>query len=718
MPLLLRTTIGYGTFRSADDPVATVALYHPWVRIRIETGAGAMKGHDYRLGYRADLEGLRAVAILLVVAVHAGVPWLRGGFVGVDVFFVLSGFLITGLLVREVSDTGGLRFAEFYVRRLRRLLPALLVMLLVVGTLGALLLAPAEQRDQSSAAAMAALWLSNVHFAFAPQNYFAPGTETNLFLHTWSLGVEEQFYLVWPALLVWLLGRDGERGVARLKVGMLVVVVASFATCAWLSYQAPQLAFYMMPLRAWQFAAGALVWLYFKVPSATRSAPWWSRRPGILHAIGWLGLGMVAFAGVLFSADIPYPGGYALLPTLGAVGVVAAGCVVTRPAGVSRLLSWRPLQWIGGISYSWYLWHWPILLLGRAVTGSDAPVYRACWVLLSLLLAWISCRFVEAPIRNRREWLLRPRMAIFGTLALMLLANSLCVRWYNHASMRAQSPSMQRYAMAHGDAPAIYGMGCDDWYYSERVRICAFGPAKAAHTAVLMGDSHVGQWFPAVAKAFDRPDWRLLVLTKSSCAMVDEPFFYARIGKEYTVCATWREHALKKVAELKPDVLLLGNAKYGFTKEQWIDGTARVLAILSPAVRHIYILRDTPHLPFDGPDCLAEHAGRPAWLGLRHACSASAVDPGGDTAYRWQEEAAARFANVSMLDLNSWVCPGGMCSAEQRGMVVFRDSQHLTGSFAASLGAVMAQKLGIDVAGMPSKDGAADAPQGRVTASR
>ncbi len=150
-----------------------------------------MKGHDYRLGYRADLEGLRAVAILLVVAVHAGVPWLRGGFVGVDVFFVLSGFLITGLLVQEVSDTGRLRFAEFYVRRLRRLLPALLVMLLVVGALAALLLAPAEQREQSSAAAMAALWLSNIHFAFARLDYFAPGTETNLFLHTWSLGVEE-----------------------------------------------------------------------------------------------------------------------------------------------------------------------------------------------------------------------------------------------------------------------------------------------------------------------------------------------------------------------------------------------------------------------------------------------------------------------------------------------------------------------------------------------
>ncbi|MGC1549941.1 MAG: acyltransferase, partial [Rhodanobacter sp.] len=240
-----------------------------------------MSANEYRLGYRSDVEGLRAVAILLVVAVHAGVPWLAGGFVGVDVFFVLSGFLITGLLVQEISDTGRLRFMDFYVRRLRRLLPALLVMLLVICALAALLLAPSEQRDQADAAGMAALWLSNIHFAFAQQSYFAPGTETNLFLHTWSLGVEEQFYLIWPALLVWLLGRDGQRGMARLKIGMFVLIAVSLLACVMLTYQAPQLAFYMMPLRAWQFAAGALVWLYFQMPKAEGDDGWLRIKAGV-----------------------------------------------------------------------------------------------------------------------------------------------------------------------------------------------------------------------------------------------------------------------------------------------------------------------------------------------------------------------------------------------------------------------------------------------------
>jgi peptidoglycan/LPS O-acetylase OafA/YrhL len=528
-------------------------------------------------------------------------------------------------------------------------------------------------------------------------NYFAPGTEANLFLHTWSLGVEEQFYLVWPALLVWLLGRDGARGWLRLKIGMFVVLGASLAACVLLTYKAPQLAFYMMPLRAWQFAAGALAWLYFMVPGAKAFGWVRSLSLGALRAVGWASLALIGLAGVLFSAGIPYPGAYALLPTLGAAGVVAVGMAPSASnAGVSRLLAWRPLQMIGKISYSWYLWHWPVLLLGHALTGSDAPMYRAGAVLVSLLLAVLSYACVESPIRGQSRWLAHPRIAILGALALMLVANSLCLRWHGQASDRMHLPALQRYAAAHVDAPAIYGMGCDDWFHSDRVHICAFGATDAPNVAVLMGDSHAGQWFPAVAAAFDRPGWRLLVLTKSSCPMVDEPFFYARIGKEYTVCSAWRDRALEQVARIKPAVVLLGTVDTdGFTRDQWIDGMAKVLGKLSPASGHVYLLRDTPSLPFDGPNCLAEHAGRPAWLGLQHACSATVASRRADQVFQWLSQAASRFPNASMLDMNAFVCPGGLCSAEQHGVVVFRDSQHLTRSFAASLGPALAEKLGL-----------------------
>ena len=153
--------------------------------------------------------------------------------------------------------------------------------------------------------------------------------------------------------------------------------------------------------------------------------------------------------------------------------------------------------------------------------------------------------------------------------------------------------------------PTIYAMGCDDFYRSADVRACSFGPADAVHTAVLMGDSIGGQWFPAVAKVFDKPDWRLLVLTKSSCPMVDEPVFNHRIGRSYTECATWRENALKEVVAQKPDVVFLGSSStYDFSQTQWLDGTSRVLEALSPATGHVYVLRATPGLPFDGPACL------------------------------------------------------------------------------------------------------------------
>jgi hypothetical protein len=399
---------------------------------------------------------------------------------------------------------------------------------------------------------------------------------------------------------------------------------------------------------------------------------------------------------------MPYPGVYSLLPTVGAVCIIAAGSFDSR-AGVSRLLSWRPLQAIGRISYSWYLWHWPMLLLGRALTGSDNPLYRVAWVLLSLVLAILSYRYVESPIRHQQQWLVHRRAAIWGALALMVVANVLCIRWYNQASERLHSAEQQRYAKAHVDAPVIYGMGCDDWYHSDRVLVCTFGPTNATHTAVLMGDSIAGQWFPAVAKVFDKPDWRLLVLTKSSCPMVDEPLFYPRIGRMYTECSTWRKHSLEQVAGIKPDVVLLGTVSTDdFTQAQWVDGTTRVLRAIAPSSGRIYVLRGTPPLPFDGPDCLAERSGRPAWLGFARACSASSTDEHADLVYHWLQQASRHFDNVRTIDMNDLICPNGTCAAEQNGKIVFRDSQHMTATFAASLGPALEERL--DLKGFSAVD--------------
>jgi hypothetical protein len=405
------------------------------------------------------------------------------------------------------------------------------------------------------------------------------------------------------------------------------------------------------------------------------------------EGLGWLGLACIVGAACWFDGAEPYPGWRAIVPALGAALAIYAG-MHGRATLASGLLASRPLQSLGRVSYAWYLWHWPVLLLGRAMLGQDTALLRAAEVTVSLMLAWVSYRCVELPLRHRTWWLTYRRAALLGSLAVMVIANVLAIRWHNQASDALARPDVARYAKAHMDAPVIYGMGCDDWYQSDRVNICAFGPREAEHTAVLMGDSIAGQWFPAMAKAFDRPGWRLLVLTKSSCPMVDEPFFYARIGREYTECARWRAVSLMQVAALKPDVLVLGTvSSNGFTEAQWVEGTARVLDKVSPSAGHIFVLRGTPTLPFDGPDCLARHGG------VAGACDAPYRDEHADLVFKWLSAAVSRFDNASMVDFNELICPGAVCHAELGGRVVFRDSQHMTASYAASLGDRVAARL-------------------------
>lgn len=653
-----------------------------------------MKQGDYQLGYRGDIEGLRALAILLVVAAHAGVPWLAGGFVGVDVFFVLSGYLITGLLLREVTDTGQIAFGAFYLRRLRRLMPALILMVVVTSLVAAIVLPPGQQLQQPSAAAMAALWASNVYFALSQMDYFSPGTDSNLFLHTWSLGVEEQFYLVWPLLLLLFIGkRQGISRMSRLRVAMLFVVVAGFGSSWLLTPRHPQIAFYMMPVRAWEFAAGALVWLGFR--GKAQGLVGSKVDGGLVQVAGWLGLAMVVVSALVFGSSTPYPGWRAAIPVIGAIAMVWAGSH-GMDTGVSRLLSLRPMQQLGRVSYAWYLWHWPALLLGYAIAGSQGTWVRVAAVAISLGIAAISYRWVEYPVRHQSWWLNHRRAALVSGLAAVVLVNVLTMQWFNMAATRLSEPDMQRYVKARSDTPVIYTKGCDDFYQSSVVRPCKFGPPDAPHTAVLMGDSIAGQWFPAVEQVFKARGWRLIVLTKSSCPMVDEPIFLPRIGREYTECSIWRRDALAQVASWHPDIVLLSTvATNGFSQAQWVEGTSRVLSAIDGDVGRILILRGTPRLPFDGLDCLSAHEGRPKWLGAARTCQAPFSDSHDVAVLQWLQQASSRFANVQVIDMNDLVCPQGTCAAEHAGMIVFRDSQHMTASFAESLASPLGRRIGM-----------------------
>ena len=648
---------------------------------------------SFRLGFRGDIEGLRAVAILLVIAAHAGVPWLAGGFIGVDVFFVLSGYLITGLLLQEIRKTGGLRMWKFYTRRLRRLLPALLFMVICISLLAMTLLAPFEQLNIVPAARAASVWVSNIYFAFTDFGYFAPAADENLFLHTWSLGVEEQFYLIWPVFLMFLLGLWHWQGAAqnlrRLRSGMIATIGLCLLFSIFLSYNMPSWGFYLMPSRAWQFALGALA-LLWSTGNGRNVSNISSLRVSrgtscILATGGWAGIALILGSALLLDPNTAYPSGWALLPSAGAALVLLAGATV-NVASVSRVLSLPPMQWTGRISYSWYLWHWPILVLGGTLftNGEDADIRLL--VALSLGLAVFSYWAIESPIRRNKKLSAQTGLTLVASLLLMSVAMVFGTVWQLSAVSWSDSPEQRFYSELRTSLPVIYPMGCDQWFLSPQVRICAFGDKDAAQTAVLMGDSIMGQWFPALSAAYNKPGWRLLVMTKSSCPMVDAPFFYKRIGMEYTVCSRWRDDALATLASIKPDVVFIGGSSSSdFSESQWISGTRRVLSKIAPVAKDVFLIRATHQLPFDGPGCLARRDWQPAFISILGDCSSVAGSQREIEVFAWLKEAARYFDNVTVIDLNPLVCPDGRCYAEMNGEVVFRDSRHLSTRFSETL---------------------------------
>lgn len=618
-------------------------------------------------GFSPEIEGLRAIAILLVIAAHFGIQGFSAGFIGVDVFFVISGYLITSILVREYDSDRQINLLRFYANRLRRLFPALALMVLISSAVVYHLLPPTQQIGQSHAAAAAIVWFSNVYFTFADANYFGQELSSNVFLHTWSLGVEEQFYLIWPLLLLLALGLIIKLGRRLLPVTLGAVFIASLAACLWLAPQQPNFAFYMMPTRAWQFAAGGLTWLLLKRASPAQS-----------HAAGSIGLVLLLLALLTIRPHTRYPSPLALLPTLATCALLWAGTATGQIT--QRLLSLSWMQRIGGLSYSWYLWHWPVLVIGEELLPIKGHAGNTLLALaISWALAWLTHHLLENPIRfgKPKQW--PPRWQIGAALALMVLFNSQILRWHTSTQdLMAQEQAGNIYMRAAADLPIIYQHGCDEWYQGDEVKPCAYGQAQAPKTAVLMGDSIGAQWFNTIAEIHDPQDWRLLVLAKSSCPMVEAPFFYERIGREYTECQTWRRNAIAWLNTQKIDRLFLGGtASPNFSDHEWQEGTAKVLDQFKNKIPAIYLIEANPTLGFSGPDCLTKYqASAP------DKCAHGRAD---NSRYRHVaellKEVTTRYKNVHWLETASVVCPNGQCSALQGDTVVFRDAQHLTASF-------------------------------------
>lgn len=493
----------------------------------------ALGGPSPKSFYRPDVDGLRALAVLPVILFHAGFS-CPGGFIGVDVFFVISGYLITQIIEREL---GAHRFSVlvFYQRRIRRIFPALFVMLAATTLVGYRFLPPVELKALGESLVAASAFSSNILFNLW-SGYFAPNSEFTLLLHTWTLSLEEQFYVCWPLILAALSLPAARRW--KIPTALAVLVGTLLLSAHWVGSN-PNVAFYLLPSRAWELALGAVL-------SFAPIARVVARLPRALAGVASLaGIGMLTIAVTTFSRATPFPGFAALLPCMGAALVIAAG--EGGPSVGGRFLSLRPLVWVGMISYSLYLWHWPLFVFGHLLANRKLTgVERGGLLVLVFIVSWLSWRFVESPFRKAHVARAKVRSWVIGGLvtsalfvavgAILYLGNGLPARGPSVGDFEREAQALQKSpCLAHGASlPGVEG--------------CLLGaPATASrYDVVLWGDSHAAHLAPAFEEIGQRLGVTTRQITKAGCSPIPGVRFLP-FDESRAECPAFNEAALRTV---------------------------------------------------------------------------------------------------------------------------------------------------------------------------
>jgi peptidoglycan/LPS O-acetylase OafA/YrhL len=644
------------------------------------------------------IEGLRGLSILLVVAAHVGSQLWAGGYIGVDVFFVISGFLITRIIVGELSDSGRFRYARFYLRRIKRLVPALFLMTVITCAAAFVMLAPMEQPGQAGAAGAASLWVSNFFFLLRDTDYFSPAATSNLFLHTWSLGVEEQFYLVWPLLLSIFFvvgGVDRHTAIKRLKFGLYGILAISLAACIFITIKAPDVAFYMMPFRAWQFAVGGLVGLRLS-PEPPNEKHFRTKHASATASSSLLGLAGILFivgAAIVFGHGGPYPGWRAVVPTFGTAMIIVAIQDGGSAVVANRILTIRPLLLLGTVSYSWYLWHWPTINLLETAIAEPKTAHRVLFAAISLAIAAVSYRLVENPIRRSQIGILKPVRVVVGAIFAAGMIYAATGFWQSAANSWSELPSQKLFEQARWDKPRLHTNGCDGWYHDATVRPCTYGREGVERQVVIFGDSIIAQWFRGLAPIYARHGYNVTVITKSACPIVDAQTIYR--GSRYVVCEQWRNDAIKTIERLRPEVLIVGSsASYAdFGPEERTKNTDPLMRRLSGAAQQLLMFAPTPILEIDGHVCEARSAWRRNFSLRNPHCEWDITDKRHVFVTDGLKHIASKLPNAYVIDLNPLVCPDSRCRAVRDGVVVFRNGSHITSTFASRLAPRIAEVI-------------------------
>jgi peptidoglycan/LPS O-acetylase OafA/YrhL len=643
---------------------------------------------------------------------HAAIPGFNGGFIGVDVFFVISGFLITGLLIGDVAKYSKVRFLNFYARRAARILPAASVVLVGTALASVAILGILQARSELADSVWAVFFAANIHFAAIGTNYFAANTGISPIQHYWSLAVEEQFYLVWPAVIGIVAFAFRGRGdkhvkgrVPRIPLAVLLSVVggASLYLSITQTSANPAGAYFSTLDRVWELALGAL--LAVAIPAL-------SKIPGAVKSVlSWAGIAGILAATFLFSASTAIPGWKALLPVL-ASGAVLVGGIGAPKGGAHRLLSLRPFRFIGDISYSLYLWHFPILILGAAYLGkSDTLGVRFALIGGATGVATLSYYGLENPLRHARILLKRAwhglvlwPVAVGAVLTVAVLAAPTVP--FVAASAAATTAAAQvpvataiADAVAAGQANAAIpsattpsllsaatdseNIGACSAYNKLTSKICEYGDPTGTKTVVVIGASHSTMWVPAIAAAAKADHWKFFPVVKEACGYEDYTDT-APGGNPNNTCAEWYKWAKVQIAKLHPNVIIIGS--YTDTK-YWARGEATIIAQLKPLTKRVILLSDTPWIP-EPAGCLLKpnvNQGSCLWQERSSRVQAAA-----------QTKAIAGAAHVNYIDVTPWFCDAGLCPSIINDIIPYKDGAHVTPQYATYLGTAMTVALNLN----------------------
>jgi len=634
---------------------------------------------------RNDIQALRAIAIISVVIFHLWPNHFSGGFIGVDIFFVISGFLITGQLWREVELTGRVKFSVFWARRARRLLPASLLVILATTATALLFIPPVWLTHYVDEAVGSVTYVQNWVLAGKATDYLQGNTDSSPFLHFWSLSVEEQFYVFWPLILGFLLLLVRISRVASktaIVTGLSIIAAASFAYSVFLTVIEPELAYFSTFTRAWEFATGALVAVVFS-----------QRNLGIRFRaiLVWLGLALLAYGFFSFNSHTAFPGYWAAVPVVGAAMLLLGGDSQSRlaPSWVFKL--W-PIRFLGDISYSLYLWHWPLIILAPWVLRRDLATNDRLVILAgAVLLGWLSKRFVEDPIRF--GWISKRRINVqllasasaMGLVVSVALASGAFAQTKLDSSWSSKNlhPSL---SAAPKDFPNLEKSNCVVNKRSSEFRFCVRGDKNGSVRIGLFGDSHARQYYePLEALALEN-HWQLVISSKSACPIVDINNFPNGIANQS--CRIWNQGFDGFIKAQKPFDLIINSTSSFVTGHSHAAPKAyseAVKKIVSLGNRWMVIV-DNPKPMGDFLACI-EAAGSTASVDCAISRVNALMPPDR------LPDSVKGLTGVFVADYTDVYCTEAKCSPVIDKTVVYRDVSHITATFSKTLKGLLATSI-------------------------